>query len=94
MTEEYLKQLLTEAVASATIQPELLKLKDVASMLSVSSPTAYRLVNAGEIPFVLVCGNMKRYRRKDVLAYVDRLETKRGGEGNEENAVQAKAVGA
>lgn len=94
MTEERLKELLAEAVAQAAIQPELLKLKDVAAMLSVSSPTAYRLVNAGEIPFVLVCGSIKMYRRKDVLAYVDRLETKKGGEGNETQEVQAQTVGA
>ena len=72
-----MKELLAEAVTQAAIQPELLKLRDVASMLSVSSPTAYRLVNAGEIPFVLVGGSMKRYRRKDVLAYIDKLQVRR-----------------
>lgn len=93
MTEERLKELLAEAVAQAAIQPELLKLKDVAAMLSVSPPTAYRLVSAGEIPFVLVCG-MKRYRRKDVMAYIDRLEVRRGGKDNETHEVQAQAMGA
>lgn len=93
VTEERLKQLLAEAVAQTAIQPELLKLKDVATMLSVSSPTAYRLVNAGEIPFVLVCGSMKMYRRRDVMAYIDRLETK-GGKDNETHEIQTKAMGA
>lgn len=94
MTEERLKELLAEAVAQAAVQPELLKLKDVAAMLSVSPPTAYRLVNAGEIPFVLVCGSMKMYRRKDVLAYIDRLEAKRGGKGNEAHEIQTQTMGA
>lgn len=78
MTEEYLKQLLAEAIASVAIQPELLKLKDVATMLSLSQPSVLRLVDAGEIPFVLY-GRTRMYRRRDVMAYINSLETYRGG---------------
>ena len=81
MTEEYLKQLLAEAIASVAIQPELLKLKDVAAMLSLSQPSVLRLVDAGEIPFVLY-GRTRMYRRRDVMAYIDNMETHRGGKVN------------
>ena len=81
MTEERLKELLAEAVAQAAIQPELRKLKDVATMLSLSPPSVLRLVDAGEIPFVLY-GRTRMYRRKDVLSYIDSLETHKGRNTN------------
>lgn len=81
MTEEYLKQLLAEAIASVAIQPELLKLKDVAAMLSLSQPSVLRLVDAGKIPFVLY-ESKRMYRRKDVMAYIDNMELHRGGKAN------------
>lgn len=85
MTEEYLKQLLAEAIASVAIQPELLKLKDVATMLSLSQPSVLRLVNAGKIPFVLY-ESKRMYRRRDVMAYINNMETFRGGKSNDEHA--------
>lgn len=85
MTEEYLKQLLAEAIASVAIQPELLKLKDVATMLSLSQPSVLRLVNAGKIPFVLY-ESKRMYRRRDVMAYIDNMTTYRGGKSNDEHA--------
>ena len=81
MTEEYLKQLIAEAIASVAVQPELLKLKDVAAMLSLSQPSVLRLVNAGKIPFVLY-ESKRMYRRKDVMAYIDSMELHRGGKAN------------
>lgn len=78
MTEERLKELLADAVAQVAIQPELLKLKDVATMLSLTSPSVLRLVNEGKIPFVLY-GQTRMYRRKDVMAYIDSMELHRGG---------------
>lgn len=81
MTEEHLKQLLAEAVAQAAIQPELLKLKDVATMLSLSQPSVLRLVDAGAIPFVLY-GRTRMYRRRDVMAYIENMETHVGGKAN------------
>ena len=77
MTEERLKQLLAEVVAQATIQPELLKLRDVATMLSLSPPS----VDAGEIPFVLY-GRTRMYRRRDVMAYIENMETHKGRNTN------------
>lgn len=81
MTEEYLKQLLAEAIASVAIQPELLKLKDVATMLSLSQPSVLRLVDAGKIPFVLY-GRTRMYRRRDVMAYIENMKTFRGRNTN------------
>lgn len=81
MTEEYLKQLLAEAIASVAIQPELLKLKDVATMLSLSQPSVLRLVDAGKIPFVLY-ESKRMYRRRDVMAYIENMETYRGRNTN------------
>ena len=78
VTEERIKKLLAEAVAQAAIQPEL---KDVATMLSLSPPSVLRLVDAGEIPFVLY-GRTRMYRRRDVMAYIDNMETHRGGKVN------------
>lgn len=81
MTEERLKELLAEAVAQAAVQPELLKLKDVAAMLSLTSPSVLRLVNEGKIPFVLY-GQTRMYRRRDVMAYIDSMETHVGGKSH------------
>lgn len=81
MTEEYLKQLLAEAIASVAIQPELLKLKDVATMLSLSQPSVLRLVDAGKIPFVLY-ESKRMYRRRDVMAYIENMKTFRGRNTN------------
>lgn len=81
MTEEYLKQLLAEAIASVAIQPELMKLKDVATMLSLSQPSVLRLVDAGKIPFVLY-ESKRMYRRRDVMAYIENMETYRGRNTN------------
>ncbi|RHF51443.1 DNA-binding protein [Mitsuokella multacida] len=81
MTEEYLKQLLAEAIASVAVQPELLKLKDVATMLSLSQPSVLRLVDAGKIPFVLY-ESKRMYRRRDVMAYIENMETYRGRNTN------------
>lgn len=86
MTEARLKELLAEAVAQAAIQPELLKLKDVAAMLSLTSPSVLRLVNEGKIPFVLY-GQTRMYRRRDVMAYIENMTTYRGGKVNDKNGV-------
>lgn len=85
MTEERLKELLAEAVTQAAIQPELMKLKDVATMLSLSPPSVRRLVDAGEIPFVLY-KSKRMYRRRDVMAYINNMETFRGGKANDKHA--------
>lgn len=85
MTEERLKELLADAVAQVAIQPELLKLKDVAAMLSLSQPSVLRLVDAGKIPFVLY-ESKRMYRRRDVMAYINNMETFRGGKANDKHA--------
>ena len=42
-------------------------------------PSVLRLVDAGAIPFVLY-GRTRMYRRRDIIAYIDGMETYRGGE--------------
>lgn len=83
MTEERLKELLAEAVTQAAIQPEVMKLKGVAKMLSLSSQAVLRLVDAGKIPFIII-GRTRMYRRRDVMNYINNLETYKGGNTNEE----------
>jgi len=73
MDEKKLLKMIREAVMVQGIQPELLRLKDVAVMLSVSMPIVSRLVKAGKIPFYVMNG-MKRYKRSDVMAYIGTLE--------------------
>lgn len=55
------------------IQPELLEKQDVAAMLSVSVVTVDRLINEGKIPFYLLWGGFKRYKRADVMDYIASL---------------------
>ena len=55
--------------------------KDVAAMLSLSQPSVLRLVDAGEIPFVLY-GRTRMYRRRDVMAYIEDMETHKGRNTN------------
>ena len=55
------------------IQPELLEKQDVAAMLSVSTMTVDRLIREGKIPFYLLWGGFKRYKRRDVLDYIASL---------------------
>ncbi|WP_276676039.1 helix-turn-helix transcriptional regulator [Selenomonas artemidis] len=55
------------------IQPELLEKQDVAAMLSVSVVTVDRLIQEGKIPFYLLWGGFKRYKRADVMDYIASL---------------------
>lgn len=50
-------------------------------MLSLSQPSVLRLVDAGEIPFVLY-GRTRMYRRRDVMAYIENMETHKGRNTN------------
>lgn len=77
-----MKELLAEAVAQAAIQPELLMLKDVATMLNISLPSARKLRDTGAIPFYLLAGK-KLFKRKDVEAFIDGLKP----EGRNTNGV-------
>nr|DAQ51919.1 MAG TPA: helix-turn-helix domain protein [Caudoviricetes sp.] len=55
------------------IQPELLEKQDVAAILSVSTVTVDRLIREGKIPFYLMWGGFKRYKRADVMDYIASL---------------------
>gem|GEM_PF-1574627 len=51
---------------------ELLSYKDVARLLCCSVRTAWSLAASGAIPRVRLGPRLVRFRRQDILAYVDR----------------------
>jgi excisionase family DNA binding protein len=57
-----------EAPAQA---PQLLKVPEVCGRLAASRNTVYRLMESGELPYVLVRGG-RRVREDDLAAYVER----------------------
>ena len=52
-------------------QPELLTVRDVAAILAVSSRHVYRQCDAGRLPRPVRIGAAVRWRRADVLAWLD-----------------------
>ncbi len=57
--------------------PEMLRIGDVAKMLSMSTPTVRKLINTGQLPFYLTAGG-KRFKREDVMDYINSLEPNKG----------------
>ena len=53
--------------------PEMLRIGDVAKMLSMSTPTVRKIVANGQLPFYITEGG-KRYKREDVMDYINSLE--------------------
>ena len=51
----------------------LVDVKEVAAVLGVSARTVWRLVSTGEFPPPIKLGRLSRWRRKDVLRYVEEL---------------------
>ncbi len=56
--------------------PQLMKVKEVCVALGLSSPSVYRLMESGEIPYVKM-GKSRRVKRADVLAYIERCTVTR-----------------
>ncbi|MFC2000272.1 helix-turn-helix domain-containing protein [Chloroflexota bacterium] len=54
-----------------TIEDPLLTVKDVSRLLSVSLPTVWRLIAAGEISSILIGKRARRIRRDDLMAYIE-----------------------
>ena len=53
--------------------PEMLKIGDVAKMLSMSTPTERKLISSGQLPFYITEGG-RRFKREDVMDYINSLE--------------------
>lgn len=49
----------------------LLKVRDVAALLSVSRPTVYRYVNEQALPHVRLSGGVLRFREREVERWVE-----------------------
>ncbi len=62
---------------------EVLKLKDVATLLKVGEKTVYSMAQTGELPAFKVRGQW-RFSRKDIDAWIEQQKhtTKDLGEGN------------
>ena len=64
-------------------RPELLTVDDVAAMLAVSPRHVYRQCDAGRLPHPVRIGAAVRWKRADVLAWLDagcpRMRTAKGG---------------
>lgn len=62
---------------------EVLKLKDVATLLKVGEKTVYSMAQTGELPAFKVRGQW-RFSRKDIDAWIEQQKhtTKDSGEGN------------
>ena len=59
---------------------ELLTIKEAARFLKVSEVTIYRLTREGELPVIRRGRRYTRFRKSDILAFLDRHTVKRGGE--------------
>lgn len=49
----------------------LISVKEVSSMLGMSERTVWRLANAGKMPAALRVGGARRWRRADILSWID-----------------------
>ena len=63
--------------------PRLLRLSEVATILSVSRTTAYRLAATGELPAVHFGAEMVRVRPEDLEEFI--LSKRRNGSSHQEN---------
>lgn len=75
---------MTTATATAGDPPAprmLLSVAEVAAALGCGRDTVYRLLASGALPSVTVAGRLRRIRRDDLLAYIDRLTLTRPGQG-------------
>ncbi len=63
-----------QVVAEAVAQPELLDLAAVLSLTSQSRSSWYRAVSSGEAPASVATPSGPRWRRKDVMRWVEKLK--------------------
>lgn len=71
LIENAMKKVLAGIVLQAP--PEMLRIGEVARMLSMSTPTVRKIINNGQLPFYVTEGG-KRFKRTDVMDYINSLE--------------------
>ncbi len=54
------------------VTAELLDADQLGAMLQVSRRTLYRLADAGRLPFGIKLGGVRRWRRSEILAWIER----------------------
>ncbi|HEX75487.1 MAG TPA: helix-turn-helix domain-containing protein [Dehalococcoidia bacterium] len=65
---------------------ELLTVDQAARLLTISKPTVWRMIRAGELPVVKIAKRSRRIKRSDILAYISRHYT--GGQASQEKGVE------
>ncbi len=55
---------------------EFYTVKELAEMLCVNPMTIYRMVDRGELTVHIIGGKIKRFRKKDIEAYLKKVRTK------------------
>ena len=70
MIERIMERVLERFTLNA---PEMLRIGDVARMLAMSEPSVRRLTAAGLLPFYVTAAG-RRYKREDVIDYINSLE--------------------
>jgi excisionase family DNA binding protein len=58
-------------IRNHTIESLTLDVTEVAQMLGISKRTVYRLLDGGEIPRPIKLGNATRWRRSDIVLFVE-----------------------
>jgi len=61
---------MTADYADLQIMPKLLKIAEVAEILSVSKTTIYRLIQIGDLPAVHIADELVRVRMVDLEKYI------------------------
>ena len=53
---------------------KLISVKDAAKLMSISRRTVERLVSAGDLPRPVKIGKSSRFRIRDIIDYIERME--------------------
>ena len=73
----------TPAATDVSAPRLLLSVAQVAAELGCGRDTVYGLLASGALPSVTVAGRLRRIRRDDLLAYIDRLTVTRPSRGGD-----------
>lgn len=58
-------------LAAEVIVPQLMTVKELRTLLKLSQPSIYRLMERGELPYVRL-GKSRRVKREDVARFIER----------------------
>ena len=57
------------------MEKEFYTVKELAEYLSVNPMTIYRMVDRGELPVYTIGGKAKRFRKRDIEAYLRKVKS-------------------